>query len=259
MTLTAWLAPTRSRVSWALGKRRPYSLAPCASAHQRKQLAQHLRKRRLAARFSQDNDLVLGNGAIRTLGYTRLPTSFTDATDAAGLRSVTPQICHSIFASILIDQDTVISPDTRARYAAARAGQRLSRDRLSRARRRTRRPSSIAASFDKRVGTLPQVDRAGHVGVAVNEQERDLVQALAAEQRAASRRCAGGCATTGSRRAGQRLHRLEHQARAMPSRSARRQELTPSSGRAAAPEADLPVTERSPCALREDEIRRQSH
>jgi len=68
------------------------------------ELAQRLRRRRLAARFSQDEALVLGNGVGRTLGYTRLLRAFTDATEAAGLDAVTPHTCRHTFASILIDQ-----------------------------------------------------------------------------------------------------------------------------------------------------------
>lgn len=53
------------------------------------ELAQALRKRRLATRFSQHDDLVLGNGLGNTLGYTRLLRTFSDAADAAELRGVT--------------------------------------------------------------------------------------------------------------------------------------------------------------------------
>lgn len=72
------------------------------------ELAQELRKRRLAARFSQDEDLVLGNGVGRTLGYTRLLRAFSEAADAADLRGVTPHTCRHTFASILIDQGATV-------------------------------------------------------------------------------------------------------------------------------------------------------
>ena len=68
------------------------------------ELAQVLRKRRLAARFSQHDDLVVGNGRGNTLGYTRLLRAFSDAADAAELPGVTPHTCRHTFASILIDQ-----------------------------------------------------------------------------------------------------------------------------------------------------------
>jgi integrase len=68
------------------------------------ELAQRLRRRRLAARFSQDGDLVLGNGVGKTLGYTRLLRAFSEASESAGLRGVTPHTCRHTFASILIDQ-----------------------------------------------------------------------------------------------------------------------------------------------------------
>ncbi len=72
------------------------------------ELAQDLRKRRLAARFSQHDDLVLGNGVGNTLGYTRLLRAFSDAADAAELRGVTPHTCRHTFASILIDQGATV-------------------------------------------------------------------------------------------------------------------------------------------------------
>jgi integrase len=68
------------------------------------ELAQVLRRRRLAARFSQHDDLVLGNGRGNTLGYTRLLRAFSDAADAAELPGVTPHTCRHTFASILIDK-----------------------------------------------------------------------------------------------------------------------------------------------------------
>jgi integrase len=68
------------------------------------QLAQRLRKRRLAAHFSRDEDLILGNGIGRTLGYTRFLKAFTAAVEAAKLDGVTPHTCRHTFASILIDQ-----------------------------------------------------------------------------------------------------------------------------------------------------------
>jgi integrase len=72
------------------------------------ELAQDLRKRRLAVRFSQHDDLVLGNGVGNTLGYTRLLRAFSDAADAAQLRGVTPHTCRHTFASILIDQGATV-------------------------------------------------------------------------------------------------------------------------------------------------------
>lgn len=72
------------------------------------ELAQRLRKRRLASHFSQDQDLVLGNGVGKTLGYTRLLRAFTDAAEDAELRGVTPHTCRHTFASILIDQGATI-------------------------------------------------------------------------------------------------------------------------------------------------------
>ena len=72
------------------------------------ELAQVLRKRRLAARFSQHEDLVLGNGLGNTLGYTRLLRAFSEAADAAELRGVTPHTCRHTFASILIDQGATV-------------------------------------------------------------------------------------------------------------------------------------------------------
>jgi integrase len=65
-------------------------------------------RRRLAARFSQHDDLVLGNGLGNTLGYTRLLRAFSDAADAAELRGVTPHTCRHTFASILIDQGATV-------------------------------------------------------------------------------------------------------------------------------------------------------
>lgn len=72
------------------------------------ELGQDLRKRRLAARFSQHDDLVIGNGLGNTLGYTRLRRAFSDAADAAELRGVTPHTCRHTFASILIDQGATV-------------------------------------------------------------------------------------------------------------------------------------------------------
>ncbi len=72
------------------------------------ELAQRLRKRRLASHFSQDHDLVLVNGIGKTLGYARLLRAFSDATEAAELRGVTPHTCRHTFASILIDQGATI-------------------------------------------------------------------------------------------------------------------------------------------------------
>jgi integrase len=72
------------------------------------ELARDLRERRLAARFSRHDDLVLGNGLGNTLGYTRLLRAFSDAADAAELRGVTPHTCRHTFASILIDQGATV-------------------------------------------------------------------------------------------------------------------------------------------------------
>ncbi len=68
------------------------------------ELARMLRKHRLAARFSDGDDLVICNGVGRTLGYTRLRKGFARAVNAAGLVGVTPHTCRHTFASILIDQ-----------------------------------------------------------------------------------------------------------------------------------------------------------
>jgi len=68
------------------------------------EVAHRLRKHRLAARFSADDDLVIANGVGRTLGYTKLRKAFVAATRAAGLDDVTPHTCRHTFASILIDQ-----------------------------------------------------------------------------------------------------------------------------------------------------------
>ena len=72
------------------------------------ELAQRLRRRRLAARFSQDSDLVLGNGVGKTLGYTRLLRAFSEASESAGLPGVTPHTCRHTFASLLIDQGATV-------------------------------------------------------------------------------------------------------------------------------------------------------
>ncbi len=68
------------------------------------ELARSLRKRRLAASFSADDDLVVGNGVRNTLGYTRLLKAFTRTASAAGVDDATPHTCRHTFASILIDQ-----------------------------------------------------------------------------------------------------------------------------------------------------------
>jgi integrase len=72
------------------------------------QLARDLRKRRLAAPFSRDEDLVLGNGVGHTLGYTRFRTAFASAAERAGLSRVTPHTCRHTFASILIDHGATV-------------------------------------------------------------------------------------------------------------------------------------------------------
>jgi integrase len=68
------------------------------------ELARLLRTRRLAARFSTDDDLVIGNGVGNTLGYTRLLKAFTTAASVARVDDVSPHTCRHTFASILIDQ-----------------------------------------------------------------------------------------------------------------------------------------------------------
>lgn len=68
------------------------------------EVAHRLRKHRLAARVSADDDLVIANGVGRTLGYTKLRKAFATATRTAGLDDVTPHTCRHTFASILIDQ-----------------------------------------------------------------------------------------------------------------------------------------------------------
>jgi integrase len=42
------------------------------------------------------------------LGYTRLLRAFSDATEAAGLRGVTPHTCRHTFASILIGRGATV-------------------------------------------------------------------------------------------------------------------------------------------------------
>lgn len=72
------------------------------------ELARMLRERKIAARFSGDDDLVIGNGVGRTLGYTRLRRAFGAAAQAASIRGVTPHTCRHTFASILIAQGASI-------------------------------------------------------------------------------------------------------------------------------------------------------
>ena len=67
------------------------------------ELARLLRKAKLAAPFSNDEDLVIGNGIGNTLGYTRLLRAFTTARISAGVVDATPHTCRHTFASILID------------------------------------------------------------------------------------------------------------------------------------------------------------
>jgi integrase len=67
------------------------------------QLANLLRARRLASTFSADDDLVIGNGIGRTLGYTRLRKAFAAAATKASVDGATPHTCRHTFASILID------------------------------------------------------------------------------------------------------------------------------------------------------------
>jgi integrase len=68
------------------------------------ELARLLRRRRLAAAFSKETDLIISNGVGKTLGYSRFRAAFADAVTAAGLASVTPHTCRHTFASILIDR-----------------------------------------------------------------------------------------------------------------------------------------------------------
>lgn len=67
-------------------------------------VAHRLRKARLAARFSNQTDLIVANGVGKTLGYRKLASLFAAACDAAGVHGVTPHTCRHTFASILIDQ-----------------------------------------------------------------------------------------------------------------------------------------------------------
>jgi integrase len=72
------------------------------------ELALMLRERKLAARFSGGDDLVIGNGVGRTLGYTRLRRAFSVAANEACIRGATPHTCRHTFASILIAQGSSI-------------------------------------------------------------------------------------------------------------------------------------------------------
>jgi integrase len=72
------------------------------------QLASLLRARKVAARFSDDEALVIGNGVGRTLGYTRLRKAFAAAARDAGLVGATPHTCRHTFASILIDRGSSV-------------------------------------------------------------------------------------------------------------------------------------------------------
>ena len=68
------------------------------------ELAHRLRKHRLAARFSADADLIVGNGVGKTLGYTRLRTTLQPRLVRRRSDDVTLHTCRHTFASILIDQ-----------------------------------------------------------------------------------------------------------------------------------------------------------
>jgi integrase len=68
------------------------------------ELARLLRARKVAARFSRDEDLLIGNGIGRTLGYTRLRKAFAKAATDAKISGATPHTCRHTFASILIHQ-----------------------------------------------------------------------------------------------------------------------------------------------------------
>jgi integrase len=71
------------------------------------ELARLLRERKLAATFSRDDDLIVGNGVGRTLGYTRLRKAFASAASKADVIA-TPDTCRHTFASILIDQGATV-------------------------------------------------------------------------------------------------------------------------------------------------------
>jgi integrase len=66
------------------------------------ELARRLRKKRVAARFSADQDLIVGNGVGNTLGYTKLLRAFRVSATDAGIEGATPHTCRHTFASILI-------------------------------------------------------------------------------------------------------------------------------------------------------------
>jgi integrase len=72
------------------------------------QLASLLRSRKVAARFSADQDLMIGNGVGRTLGYTRLRKAFAAAAQRAEVLGATPHTCRHTFASILIDRGSSV-------------------------------------------------------------------------------------------------------------------------------------------------------
>jgi integrase len=67
------------------------------------ELGRLLSSGKLASQFSGDNDLVIGNGVGRTLGYTRLRKAFATAAADAAVQGVSPHTCRHTFASILID------------------------------------------------------------------------------------------------------------------------------------------------------------
>jgi integrase len=68
------------------------------------ELGRLLRARKVAARFSRDEDLVIGNGVGRTLGSSRLRKAFAKAANDAKIAGATPHTCRHTFASILIDR-----------------------------------------------------------------------------------------------------------------------------------------------------------
>jgi integrase len=68
------------------------------------EVAHRLRKARIAARFSNDDDLVIVNGVGRTVGYRKLNKLFARSRAGAGVGDATPHTCRHTFASILIDQ-----------------------------------------------------------------------------------------------------------------------------------------------------------
>jgi integrase len=101
-TLRNGSAPRRTRRK---GKRTPLKTdAVRREVIMMDELARRLRPKRVAARFSADQDLIVGNGVGNTLGYTKLLRAFTKSATDAGIEGATPHTCRHTFASILIDQ-----------------------------------------------------------------------------------------------------------------------------------------------------------